>query len=62
MNSKQINELQGLFTKDKQNEKAETDHINYLQLGVSLHLALNDLKRAHNKCTNLCFKSKPEGT
>lgn len=47
MNSKQINEIQGLFTKHKQNKKTETDHINYLQLGVSLHLTLNDLKIAH---------------
>lgn len=62
MNSKQINEIQGLFTEHKQNKKTETDHINYLQLGVSLHLALNDLKRAHYKCTNLCFELKPEGT
>lgn len=43
------------------NEKTETDHINYLQLGVSLHLTLNDFKRAYYKCTNLCCP-KPDGS
>lgn len=43
------------------NGKTETDHINYLQLGISLHLALNDFKRACYKCTNL-FCPKPEGS
>lgn len=61
MNSKQINEIQGLFTKHKQNAKSEIDHINYLLLGVSLHLAQNDLKRVYYKCTNPYFESKPEG-
>lgn len=42
------------------NKKTETDHINYLQLGVSLHLALNDLKRAYYKCTNFSCPSLKE--
>jgi len=62
MNSKQINEIQGLFTKHRQNEKTESDHIKYLQLRVSLHLTLNGLRRADYKCTNLHFESKPKRT